>query len=136
MVLRRFLQYFVINLSWSVQIRSANCKHRQFITRFLCSTAPTALIVDETPLFIAAQQYLVGRNFRVPEQVSLVSTDYDASLRWCRPPIAHIRWHSEPIVRRIVRWAKAVSQHRADVKQVDFPAEFVPGGTIGPVWKG
>ena len=100
------------------------------------STPPTALIIDEVPLFIAAQQYLVGRNFRVPGQVSLVATDFDAALRWCRPPVAHIRWHGEPIVRRIVRWATAVSQHRTDVKQVDFPAEFVPGGTIGPVWQG
>ena len=42
-------------------------------------TPPTALIIDEVPLFAAAQQFLAGRNLRVPEHVSLVSTDADAS---------------------------------------------------------
>ncbi|MCE9609705.1 MAG: substrate-binding domain-containing protein [Chthoniobacter sp.] len=99
-------------------------------------TPPTALILDETPLFIAAQQFLVGRNLHVPSRVSLVCTDFDASLRWCRPPVAHIRWRSAPIIRHIVQWSNAVSQNVTDVRQAEFPAEFVAGGTIGPVWKG
>ena len=109
---------------------------RALLASLFRSTPPTALIVDEVPLFIAAQQYLVGRNLHVPGQVSLVATDFDASMRWCRPPIAHIRWQSAPVIRRIVEWATAISRHGTDVRQVDFPAEFVPGGTIGPVWKG
>ena len=38
------------------------------------STPPTALIVDEAALFLAAQQFLAGRNLLVPKQVSLVCT--------------------------------------------------------------
>lgn len=41
-----------------------------------------------------------------------------------------------PLVRHIVQWANAVSQHRTDVRQVVVAEEFIPGGTIGPVWKG
>ena len=98
-------------------------------------TPPTALFLDETPIVLAAQQFLAERKLRIPEQVSLVAEDQDACFQWCQPPVAHIAWRSEPVARRIVQWANAVSQHRSDVQQVTFPAEFIPGGTIGPVWK-
>ena len=94
---------------------------------------PTALIIDEAPLFIAAQQFLAGHNLRVPEHVSLVCTDHDPAFEWCRPAISHIRWHAPPIIRCIVRWVTAVSKGRHHRKQTLFPAEFVRGGTIGPV---
>ena len=98
-------------------------------------TPPTALFFDETPIALAAQQFLAGRGIKVPEQVSLVTEDYDACFRFYQPSIAHTAWRSEPIVHRIVQWATAISQHRPDLRQVNFPAEFIPGGTIGPVWK-
>ena len=37
------------------------------------------------------------------------------------------------MVRRIVRWAANVSRGKHDLRQTLTPAEFVPGGTIGPV---
>jgi len=95
-------------------------------------TPPTALIIDETPLFAAAQQFLAGCGIRVPEQVSLICTDADSTFEWCLPTIAHIRWDSAPVVRRTVRWAAAVSRGRKDHTQTLTPAKFVTGGTIGP----
>lgn len=95
-------------------------------------TPPTALIVDEAPLYVAAQQFLGQRRLRVPEDVSLVCTDEDPSFAWCQPTISHIRWDSRPVVRRIVRWAANVSLGNPDLRQTLTPAEFVPGGTIGP----
>lgn len=95
-------------------------------------TPPTALIVDEAPLFVAVQQFLAVVGLRVPQQVSLVCTDADPTFEWCQPTIAHIRWDPAPVVRRIVRWAAAVSRGRRDLKQTLTPAQFVAGGTIGP----
>ncbi len=94
---------------------------------------PTAIIVDEPSLFAAAQQFLASQRLCVPEHVSLVCTDYDASFDWLQPAVSHIRWHIKPVVRRILRWADAVSKGRRDLKQTLIPAEFVRGGTIGPV---
>lgn len=68
----------------------------------------------------------------MPQEVSLVCTDADPTFDWCQPSVAHIRWDSRPVVRRIVRWAANVSQSKEDVRQTLTPAEFVPGGTIGP----
>jgi DNA-binding LacI/PurR family transcriptional regulator/predicted transcriptional regulator len=99
-------------------------------------TPPTAMIIDEVPLFAAAQQFLGRRRLRVPEDISLVSTDYDPSFDWCVPTIAHIRWDSRPVVRRIVRWAANVSRGKTDLRQTSTPAEFVSGGTVGPVASG
>ena len=72
----------------------------------------------------------------MPDQVSLVSTDDDAALAWCHPGVVHIKWDTAPIVRHIVRWVTAVRKGVAERKTVNYPAEFVPGGSIGPVWNG
>lgn len=95
-------------------------------------TPPTALIIQEAALFAAAQQFLARRGLRVPEDVSLICTDADPTFVWYKPTVAHIRWDSRPVVRRIVRWAANIGSGKPDVRQVLTPAEFVPGGTIGP----
>lgn len=96
-------------------------------------TPPTALIVDETPLLFAVMNYLVRRGLRVPDQVSLMTTDYDASFEWCHPAIAHIRWDDTPVIRRVLRWAATVRRGGVDRRVQFCPAAFVSGGSIGPV---
>ena len=108
----------------------------RMLERVFHYSPPTALIINETPRFFAAREFLASRRIHVPEQVSLVSTDCDASLAWHHPAIAQIRWDNTHIVRRVVRWVAAVSKGKADRKSIKFPADFVPGGSIGPVWKG
>jgi DNA-binding LacI/PurR family transcriptional regulator len=95
-------------------------------------TPPTALIIDEGPLFTAAMQFLAQRKIRAPQDVSLICTDSDPTFEWCQPSISHIRWDSRPVVRRIVRWVANVSCGKTDIRQTLTPAEFVSGGTIGP----
>ena len=46
-------------------------------------TAPTALIIDEAHLYLAAQQFLLNRGIRVPQDVSLICTDVDPNFSWC-----------------------------------------------------
>ena len=96
-------------------------------------TPPTALIVDEPTVFSATRQFLAVRGLRVPHDVSLICTDWDPSFDWCRPTVAHMRWDSRPVVRRILQWAEQVSQGRIDLRQTTTSAEFITGGTIGPV---
>ena len=95
-------------------------------------TPPTALVIDEAPLFSAAQQFLARLRLRVPEDVSLVCTDADPAFGWSLPPISHIRWDGTPVVRRVLKWASNISLGKPDTSQLLTPAEFVPGGTIGP----
>jgi DNA-binding LacI/PurR family transcriptional regulator len=106
------------------------------LERLFLHTPPTALIVDEANRYIAAAEFLARRGIKVPEQVSLISTDDDPSLAWCHPPIACMRWNPKPVIRRVVRWVDAVRKGKADRKIINYPAEFIPGGSIGPVWKG
>ena len=91
---------------------------------------PSALIVDEVPFFFATQQFLLRRGIRVPDDVSLVSTDTDPNYVWCVPSIAHLRWDYHPVIRWIVSWATNVSKGRKDLKQTTVAAEYVPGGTV------
>ena len=90
------------------------------------------MIIDEVPLFAAAQQFLARQRLRVPEDVSLVCTDADPSFGWCHPTISHMRWEGGPVLRRVMNWAANVSLGKKDTRQLLIPAEFVPGGTIGP----
>jgi DNA-binding LacI/PurR family transcriptional regulator len=99
------------------------------------ATPPTALILDETFLYNAAFHYLAKRGLRVPQDVSLICTDDNPDFAWCEPSVAHIRWDYRPVVRRVVRWAANVSHGKDDQRQTLTKAEFVAGGTIGPVAK-
>jgi DNA-binding LacI/PurR family transcriptional regulator len=99
-------------------------------------TPPTALIIEETPRLFAAMEFLGRRHIHIPEQVSLVSTDCDAVLGWCLPGIAHMRWDNALIVRRVVRWVGTVRKGKSDRRVINFPAEFDPGGSTGPVPNG
>jgi DNA-binding LacI/PurR family transcriptional regulator len=105
---------------------------RKLLRSLFQVTPPTALIIDEVPLFAAAQQFLAESGIRVPQRVSLICSDDDPTFAWCLPTIAHIRWDPAPVVRRIVRWATAVSRGLKDVEQTLTQAEFITGGTTGP----
>jgi len=99
-------------------------------------TPPSAMILAEPPLLVAALQFCGSRGIRVPDDVSLLCGDPDPDFAWCRPSVAHIRWDSRPWVRRVVGWAANVSRGKDDWRQTLTKAEFVEGGTIGPVPKG
>lgn len=96
-------------------------------------TPPTALIFDEAVVLAAAQQFLARRRLRVPEDVSLLCCASDPTFALCVPTISHIRWDYRPLVRCVVRWADNVAQGKDDRRQTFSQAEFMPGGTIGPV---
>lgn len=76
-------------------------------------------------------QFLAHRGLRVPEQVSLVCTDYDITLAWCQTSIAHMRWDNARNIRRIVRWVADLRTGRADRKIINYPAEFIDGASVG-----
>jgi DNA-binding LacI/PurR family transcriptional regulator/biotin operon repressor len=94
-------------------------------------TSPTALIASSSPSYFATQSFLLNRGIRVPQDCSLVCVDDDPYFSECQPPVSHIRWSRRPLVNRIVRWVKNVSQGKEDTRQTEFKAEFVEGGTIG-----
>ena len=96
-------------------------------------TPPTAMFIDEAIILTVTQQYLARRGILAPQHVSLVCCDPDPQFDWFEPPITHIRWDSRPLVRRIVRWAGNVARGKDDRRQSFTRAEFVEGGTIGPV---
>ncbi len=103
----------------------------QLLEELFRSTPPTAMIIDEVPKVIAAMQFLLQRGIKVPEQVSLVSTDHDL-LGWCHLGIAHIKWDTTKISTHILRWIRAVEKGKGNRKTIYIPAEFIPGGSIGP----
>lgn len=94
-------------------------------------TPPTAIIIDEAPLYVAVQHFLAKEGMSVPGDVSLVCNDSDPVFDWCDPPVSTIHWNSEPIVRRVLQWASNVSCNKSDLRQTHTPAKFVRGGTIG-----
>lgn len=98
-------------------------------------TPPTALIIDEIPHFFSVVAFLLRRGIQVPGQVSLVSAACDTMLDWCHPDYAHMRWDNARIVRRVVRWVATVRKGKPGRTINDIPAEFVPGGSVGPVSK-
>ena len=93
----------------------------------------TAILLTEGLFFIPLQQYLLRRGIRVPEHLSVICPDPDPAFAWCNPVVSHIHWDYRPLVHRILRWAEHIAQGREDREQSFFLADFVEGGTIGPV---
>ena len=94
-------------------------------------TPPSALLIDEAPIFFAAQHYLAQRGIVAPRNVSMICLDADPAFAWFQPPISHIRWSAEPMLQRVVDWTNNVACGQDDHKKHQFKAEFVQGGTIG-----
>lgn len=112
--------------------KNNNRSFHECLERLFEHTPPTALIVDEAQFFVAAMQHLARRRLSVPEDVSLVSSEYQPTLEWCQPAASHIHWDFKPVVDHIVHWVAALAQGRSERMTADTPATFVEGGTIGP----
>ena len=95
-------------------------------------TPPTALLLDEPSLFIAAREYLACKGILAPRDVSLVCCDYDPVFDWCIPAITHIAWDPRPVIRCVIHWAANVSRGKDDRKKTLTKSHLMPGGTIGP----
>lgn len=99
-------------------------------------TPPTALILNEAPLFIAAMQWLSRIGLSAPKHVSLACMDPSSAFEWCRPEITHIEWDATPLINRIVGWVNSVGNGKDDRRKTTSHAKLVPGGTIGPAPSG
>lgn len=106
--------------------------HRGIETLFR-HTPPTALIVNESRLFVAARDHLSQRGIIAPRDVSLICDDPDQTFTWCDPPVSHISWDYRPVIRRALRWVRNIAKGNNDLRQTRFKTKFVEGGTIGPV---
>lgn len=96
-------------------------------------TPPTVLFLIEARLYIAAQQHLSRRGIIAPRDVSLICDDPDVAFSWCVPVVSHFHWDMRPVISRVVRWVDDVARGKSDRRQSLVQAEFVEGGTIGPV---
>jgi DNA-binding LacI/PurR family transcriptional regulator len=99
------------------------------------ATPPTALLIDEAPLFIAALQHLARQGIVAPDNVSMACVDSSPIFEWCSPSIAHIHWNSQQVARQIVQWANKANSGKTTTSKHLTPAKFIPGETIGPVRK-
>ncbi len=105
--------------------------HQQLDSLFQI-TPPTALVIDEPPIFLSALHHLARKGVLAPEHVSLICTDRDPYFKLLRPSIAHIDWDSRPWVRRMVQWVRNIAEGKVDKRQSRTNTNFVQGGSIGP----
>lgn len=100
------------------------------------TTPPTAMIIDTLETCLAAQLHLARRGLFPPRDVSLVCTDSTRDSGLWAPSLARIRWDEDAVVRRITQWVNGVARGKEDKRRTYIEAEFIEGGTIGPVPKG
>lgn len=97
------------------------------------TTPPTALIVDELAIVISTLQFLAKKRLQVPADISLVSIQADPAFAWCHPSIAQVYWNTALSSRRVLSWVRNIAQGKKDRKETHIQAEFIDGGTVGPV---
>lgn len=98
-------------------------------------TPPTAIFIYSPAEYFAVAQFLLNRGLRVPQDVSLICCNPAPYFNRYQPSISHVRWNDQLMVNRIGRWAKNISHGKEDTRQTMIDAEFIEGGTIGPVAK-
>ena len=64
---------------------------------------PTAFFVSHAQLAVTALTYLQSTGRRVPEDVLLISRDFDEFLTYVRPALPHYRYQEGPYAERLVR---------------------------------
>lgn len=96
-------------------------------------TPPTAILIEEVPHFIATMQFCGERGYRVPEDISLICATSDPAFVLCKPPVSHVSWSIQPLIRHVMRWVDNISSGKKDLRQSMVNATFIEGGTIGPV---
>lgn len=98
-------------------------------------TPPTAMIIDESVHFLAAQLFLARKGIVAPRDVSMICLDQDQAFSWCDPMISHIAWNRKQFIGCVSNWVNAISAGDHNIKRMMVRAKFMEGGTIGPVPK-
>lgn len=94
---------------------------------------PTAIFAGSASTYFATLHFLLSKDIHVPRDLSLICVDDDPYFKQCQPSVSRIRWSSHSVANSIVRWVWNISQGKEDTRQTTIKAEFVEGGTIGPV---
>ena len=97
------------------------------------STPPTAIFIYSATQYVAVAQFLLHRGLRVPQDVSLICCNMAPYFNRYQPTISYVRWNDQLMVNRIGRWANNISHGKEDTRQTLIEAEFVEGGTVGPL---
>lgn len=108
---------------------------RAEVGKLFATTPPTALIIDGALPFLTVQQYLASRGIHSPDRVSLICTEADRAFDWQEPKVAHIKWSTERMIRRVIRWADHVASGKTDQRKTFTKAKFIDGGTVSPAPK-
>lgn len=105
---------------------------RSLLDSLFAHTPPTALVIEEIPHLIATLQYCGQRGIRVPQDLSIASLSASPDFDYCHPALAHVRWDSRRLLKRINRWVDHVAGGKEDRRQIYEATQFVEGGTMGP----
>jgi DNA-binding LacI/PurR family transcriptional regulator len=106
--------------------------YHKCLAKLFDKSPPTALFIDEPPLYYAAQLFLSRRGLCVPRDVSIICHDPDRWYNWSQPTASHINWDARPVWSHLIRWTKQIAAGKHVIKRSSINAEFVEGGTIGP----
>ncbi len=140
--LRPAMQRFLDTLEeFSIKTGPYNLPHwssdpeslHQCLEQLFKLTPPTALLVDESSIFLSVQEHLARRGIVAPRDLSLVSLAPDPAFQWFRPLVSHIDYDGEFWVRTCMDWIGNVARGKEDKRQKLTQAKLIEGGTIGPV---
>ncbi len=93
---------------------------------------PTALLVVNPNHCLLALTWLQRRGLRVPEDISLVSTDHDPFLAFTHPSPTHYAFNARAFARRLFRLIMLVAAGEVVTKKDNrIMPDYVKGATLG-----
>jgi LacI family transcriptional regulator len=93
---------------------------------------PTALLVVNPNHYLLALTWLQRRGWRVPEDISLASPDYDPFLAFTHPPPTHYAFNAHAFARRLFKLIMLVAAGEVITKKdIRIMPDYVKGATLG-----
>lgn len=102
------------------------------LDRLFALSPPTAMIMDESALYVTARLHLAQRGIATPRDVSMICMDPDPAVAWTHPPASHVSWDASAMQRRVLEWVANVAQGKQDHRATFLTTKFHEGGTMGP----
>lgn len=95
-------------------------------------TPPTAIFATYPGWMFGVLSYLASRNFKVPQDVSVVCGNEASGFAWMQPPVSHYQHDDVTMVRRVAEWVNHWAQGRSNFKQESLLTRLIEQGSIGP----